>query len=273
MKSTILKLRNLVGCLFCLLIFMNQQVFSQNARLTIDASQVLKKISPLMYGSCIEDVNHEIYGGLYDQKIFGESFEEPSPGINFEGFSEYEGSWNLQDSTVSVQTWPGAKLVSISPVFSDGSAEVNLKFTDTSGDNAGFIFHVSTSGNGADNFNGYELSLLHNGTVLRLGKHQHNYALLKEVPVTFTPGNWTNLKVKMLGARILVYVNKAASPALDYTDTSNPILNGTVGLRTWNSNVLFKNLIIDTPNDTLADVFKISRASYVSSQWDVISSV
>jgi hypothetical protein len=28
----------------------------------------------LMYGSCIEDVNHEIYGGLYDQKIFVESF-------------------------------------------------------------------------------------------------------------------------------------------------------------------------------------------------------
>jgi alpha-L-arabinofuranosidase len=271
MKSTILNGRNLMGCLFCLLIFTNQKAVAQNALLSVDASQVLKRISPLLYGSCIEDVNHEIYGGLYDQKIFGESFEEPSGGINFKGFTEYEGSWNLQDSAVSVQTWPGAKLVSISPVFTDGSAEVNVKFTDTSGDNAGFIFHVSESGNGADNFNGYEISLLHNGTVLRLGKHLQNYALLQEVNVSFIPGNWTNLKVKMQGARILVYINKAVSPAMDYTDNSNPILSGTVGLRTWNSNVLFKNLIINSPGDTIADTFKISRASFVSNRWDEIS--
>ena len=30
-----------------------------------------------MTGSCIEDVNHEIYGGIYSQMIFGESFQEP----------------------------------------------------------------------------------------------------------------------------------------------------------------------------------------------------
>ena len=36
-----------------------------------------------MYGSCIEDVNHEIYGGLYAQQIFGESFEEPPLGMKF----------------------------------------------------------------------------------------------------------------------------------------------------------------------------------------------
>ena len=271
MKSTILNLRNLVGCLLCLLIFTNQKTFAQDAHLNVDASQVLKRISPLLYGSCIEDVNHEIYGGLYDQKIFGESFEEPTVGINFEGFSEYEGSWNLQDSIVSVQTWPGAKLVDNSPVFTDGSAETNIKFTDTSGDNAGFIFHVSESGNGADNFNGYEISLLHNGTVLRLGKHQHNYTLLQEVNVSFTPGNWTNLKVKMQGARILVYINKSVTPAMDYTDNSNPILSGTVGLRTWNSNVLFKSLIVNTPVETIATAFKISRASFVSNRWDAIS--
>ncbi len=42
--------------------------------------QVLGNISPYLVGSCIEDVNHEIYGGIYSQMIFGESFEEaPMP--------------------------------------------------------------------------------------------------------------------------------------------------------------------------------------------------
>ena len=155
-------------CISCVCLFPVQTVFARDARLTIDASQVLRRISPLLYGSCIEDVNHEIYGGLYDQKIFGESFEEPSAGMSFVNFTNYEGTWNLVQSVLSVQSWPGAKIVSSIPGFTDGSAEVNLKFTGTSGDNAGLIFHVSGSGKGADAFNGYEISLLQNGSRLRL---------------------------------------------------------------------------------------------------------
>jgi alpha-L-arabinofuranosidase len=37
-----------------------------------------KPVSRYLAGSCIEDVNHEIYGGLYSQMIFGESFQEPA---------------------------------------------------------------------------------------------------------------------------------------------------------------------------------------------------
>ena len=38
--------------------------------------QVIGDISSYLVGACIEDVNHEIYGGIYSQMIFGESFEE-----------------------------------------------------------------------------------------------------------------------------------------------------------------------------------------------------
>ena len=270
MRSTIYYLRNLLGCVCCIFILTGQQAFALDPRLTIDASRVIKRISPLLYGSCIEDVNHEIYGGLYDQKIFGESFEEPFAGINFVGFSKFEGSWNLVQSVVSVQSWAGAKIVSAIPAFTDGSAEVNVKFSSISGDNAGLIFHVSDPGNGADSFNGYEIALLQNGSRLRLGKHQQNYTFLQEVNVSFTPGDWTNLRVEMKGGRILVYVNKAVTPALDFTDNS-PILNGTVGLRTWNSDVQFKDLIVNTPLETIIPPFKIINRSFVSGMWDAIS--
>jgi alpha-L-arabinofuranosidase len=45
-----------------------------------------------MYGSCIEDVNHEIYGGLYAQRIFGESFEEPARANGVSGVWDSVGA-------------------------------------------------------------------------------------------------------------------------------------------------------------------------------------
>ena len=42
-------------------------------RITVQADQVLHPVSRFLTGACIEDVNHEIYGGLYSQMVFGES--------------------------------------------------------------------------------------------------------------------------------------------------------------------------------------------------------
>ena len=57
---------------------------AQDAVIHIQADQVMHPVSRLLTGACIEDVNHEIYGGLYSQMIFGESFQEPAktPGIS-----------------------------------------------------------------------------------------------------------------------------------------------------------------------------------------------
>jgi hypothetical protein len=57
---------------------------AQETVIQIQADQVIHSVSRFLTGACIEDVNHEIYGGLYSQMIFGESFQEPvkSPGIS-----------------------------------------------------------------------------------------------------------------------------------------------------------------------------------------------
>ncbi|RPJ38804.1 MAG: hypothetical protein EHM21_16360, partial [Chloroflexi bacterium] len=47
-----------------------------NIQIRIYPEQEIGKISPYLTGACIEDVNHEVYGGIYSQMIFGESFEE-----------------------------------------------------------------------------------------------------------------------------------------------------------------------------------------------------
>ena len=71
-----------------------------DAVIAVDASKVEADITPWLYGACIEDVNHEIYGGLYDQRIFGESFEEPVPNPLFDDCTAYEGSWRAEGGEV-----------------------------------------------------------------------------------------------------------------------------------------------------------------------------
>ena len=88
---------------------------------SVDTSSVEGRITPYLYGACIEDVNHEIYGGLYDQKIFGESFEEPAPSPVMPGFSSYEGEWTPYGDSVEVCAHPGAKLVYDLKTVSDGT--------------------------------------------------------------------------------------------------------------------------------------------------------
>ena len=49
----------------------------------VHSDHAIAHVSRLLTGACIEDVNHEIYGGIYSQMIFGESFQEPpTPAAN-----------------------------------------------------------------------------------------------------------------------------------------------------------------------------------------------
>src|SRR4051812_45754545 len=74
----------------------------EDSSLKIDAAKVVNHVSRLMYGSCIEDVNHEIYGGLYAQLIFGESFEEPPRAVPPLGWSAYGGRWRVDSGVLAV---------------------------------------------------------------------------------------------------------------------------------------------------------------------------
>lgn len=73
-----------------------------DATITVDASKVEGSVTPWLYGACIEDVNHEIYGGLYDQRIFGESFEEPVPNPLSTTARPTKGSGRLPATSCSV---------------------------------------------------------------------------------------------------------------------------------------------------------------------------
>jgi Alpha-L-arabinofuranosidase C-terminal domain len=72
---------------------------TQDATITVEADHVLHPVSRYLTGACIEDVNHEVYGGIYSQMIFGESFQEPPAKGVAGGVS---GMWSASD-TVSAE--------------------------------------------------------------------------------------------------------------------------------------------------------------------------
>ena len=125
--------------------------------LTVDASKVLCRIEPLIYGAGAEDVNHEIYGGLYDQKIFGEGFEEPA-FCDIKGFKAYDERWSITSGMAQLQTSRHGKLIYEEQQLSSGSVEVEFRMDDLNAI-AGLIVNVSGAANGADAFNGYEVAL------------------------------------------------------------------------------------------------------------------
>jgi len=59
--------------------------------IAVDAGRVVGHTNRLFTGSCLEDVNHEVYGGIYSQMVFGEGFQEPTVAAGGETGSEQTG--------------------------------------------------------------------------------------------------------------------------------------------------------------------------------------
>jgi alpha-L-arabinofuranosidase len=64
---------------------------AMTTRIRIDTDTVIATITPHMTGACMEDVNHEVYGGIFSQMIFGESFEEEPMLIDARLDAVFEG--------------------------------------------------------------------------------------------------------------------------------------------------------------------------------------
>lgn len=207
-----------------------------------DASQVVGQVSPLIYGSGAEDVNHEIYGGLYDQRIFGEGFEE-MPVMNVKDFTAYDSRWSVTDDYVQLAAASHGKLISKNAHLRKGSVEVEVRL-DGATAIAGLILEVSSPSAGMDAFNGYEISLDADDAIFVFGKHQNNWQSITNVPVTLAAQNgWNKLRVDVDEAKFTCYVND--TKVFEYTDASSPLSGDLVGVRSVNGSASFRHLKVD----------------------------
>src|SRR5882724_5844758 len=96
---------------------------TKGASITVNADQVLHTNSPYLTGACIEDVNHEVYGGIDSQMIFGESFAEPASQLPLRGFKVFGGRWTIaNDGSLKGVGGNGSKIVWNGPALSEGEA-------------------------------------------------------------------------------------------------------------------------------------------------------
>ncbi|HUU93693.1 MAG TPA: family 16 glycoside hydrolase, partial [Phycisphaerae bacterium] len=150
------------------------------------------------------------------------------------------GGWTVRDKAVWASGGPGPKLVARGTDFADGEAGVEVYFDGAEEGNAGLIVRVSEAGVGADKFIGYEIALDPRAGHLRIGRHRHDFSLIRDTETPVPLKKWIPLVVRVEGDRIEVDVDgkKVAS----VTDTRGALPKGAVGLRPWQRPAGFRNL-------------------------------
>src|SRR5690349_6067994 len=83
---------------------------AEEAVIRVRADKLGPNVSPYMTGVCIEDVNHEMYGGIYSQMLFGESFQEPAKTA-VDGFTAFGGDWTVKNGELFAGAGDGPKLI------------------------------------------------------------------------------------------------------------------------------------------------------------------
>lgn len=200
------------------------------------------EISPWLYGACMEDVNHELYGGIWSQMIFGESFAEPAEALIPEGFKAAGGFWKTESDgqggslLVSDEQNDGPKMLLDGTECTAGRVSADM-YWEGEGPN-GFVIKTSNVKEGANNFIGYEVGIYTEG-VLRLAKHENDFQMIADYPCKAFEKEWVNLAVEMTEDTMVVLIN--GREAVRYTDP-NPIREGGVSLRAWNANIKYRNI-------------------------------
>ena len=239
--------------------------------LKVDASRVLHRVSPLLHGACIEDVNHEIYGGLYSQMIFGESFQESPRPVPLKGFTAYGGQWSPRDGALDAAPGDGPKLIVDGPPFGDGEVGVEIRFPSDQGGNASMIVRVDRPRVGADTWIGYEVALESAG-YLMLGRHRNNWEPIRRIPCQVPVDRWISLVTRMKGATLEILVDGKVE--LTYEDTEHPLLRGSIGLRTWQRPASYRNLKIKSGDLDRTFAFELTDPDApgrgVSGMWGLV---
>ena len=241
-----------------------------DAVIAVDAGKVLHRVSPLLYGACIEDVNHEIYGGIYSQMIFGESFQEPPRPLPLKGFTAHGGRWQPVDGALMAAPGDGPKLIADVPPFAVGEVGVEIQLPPHLGGNAGLILKVDRPGEGADKFTGYAVSLSASGSGrLTIDRHRQNWEPIRTVPCPVPVDRWISLVVRLKERSLEVLVDGKSLATIE--DSEHPLGPGRVGFRTWQRPAMFRNLRVETGGTFRTIPFEMERSDAfgegVSGMW------
>jgi len=266
-------------CLSMALVSCGNNKIDLELNIDADAVDPAKTILPF-FGACIEDVNHEIYGGIWSQMIYGESFIEPEMVPDPEGYTSFGGTWTTsQENGIHLLNAAcqsnGPKIVRDNTVCTVGEVQVDVRLGAKGGGPAGLIVKTRDARPGANNFIGYEIGLLPGaGNNLRLGRHNNNYRHIVDVPtgIVLNRNTWYTLRVTMTENQLKIYLNNSLVHTYDYIPEDLDVFaSGAVGLRTWDCDVSFRNLMFTRDGEPIALLdIPLTQSTSVSSMWRAV---
>lgn len=157
------------------------------------------------------------------------------------------GTWELSDGMMRNDSDErGAKLLTGSPYWRNYSIEADISLLGPSGD-AGLIIRSSNEEEGVNSYSGYYAGLHTNNSSLTLGRAEHGWMSARSfAPSTIRPFRWYHLKLLAYDCQIVAVMTTPSykEPLSLGIDDPNCILSGRVGLRSYSSGGMWRNVVV-----------------------------
>ena len=243
------------------------------ASISVNAKAVLGKVNPMVFGACFEDLNHEIYGGLHAQMLYGESFEEGPETTLPPGWRVYpkhmdkpvwQGMWWSENDAIGMIGYRWYKLLWDGIKFSDGVIECEMMQPEFDHQRPiGVVFRDGVK----DIFDGYGVFLSPESCTMEIRVANRPVASV-HVPMEY--GEWVRVRVEVNGGKIAA---TAKGKTVEYTDP-RPIAPASVGFETSEARGWFRNLSIESGGRKAFPVLKPERPpgwrGRVSQWWEPV---
>jgi hypothetical protein len=168
------------------------------------------------------------------------------------GWTTYGGTWVVSGANESYSDTAGGagdKSVAGSSSWGNYTANGDVQLGTAIGGspNAGLIVRVTNPAVGADSMDGYFAGV--SSTQLVLGREAYGWTALAttNLPVALSTSSWYHLTVEVVGCAITVTGQPAAGGSqvsVSYTDTGCTFTTGQIGVRTYNSAALWRDVTV-----------------------------
>jgi len=215
-------------------------------------------LSLLHYGGCLEDLNHEIYGGLYAQLIYGESFEEgPAVDVpdNFEtynGLNYCKGYREFNNGVISLLGYRFYQSVWKEAQLGDGVLECEVMQPSLDpGLSLAIMFRIqmlkdAPNGSRAGQFYALNLDFADGSVSLTRGESIWTKKMtLASRKLSLDYDKWHAVKITTKGGIIKISMDGSAAPQLEYQDDS-PLPAGLTGFDATEARGHFRNLRVES---------------------------
>ena len=234
----------------------------------IDCSKTLNKVTEYLHGTCLEDLNCEIYGGLYGQLIYGEKFQEPVATNTLQkDFGTRLGMWHQTPDGVVCEPHSLGAVLAYKPVkFKEAIVSVEAMLDEISWKTGIFVNGIENSEHNSKET--YRVYFRNMGQAVSVSKYASDgvFRDIKTFPLKNNPDNFQKLRVRISEAKgIEIYAN---GEFVGNVQEAKPTRTGTCGIFATGGSPVFRNFEVLTAEKLYTSSLQGKNISEgLSNQW------